>query len=304
MKHINKFLQLQFCLLILVLTVLPEFDLIGSLFGFSFDIPKFCCKVLGLVGGGMAFYYFYNEAQSKSQQLPTPFLATAIGGMALVLLAMIPGVPSWLDYIALIVLLAAIYLCKDSVGIEWKNRGSQGAYFILLAILLHVYNSIGDTMMTGVAALIGLIVYWVGLGRIRSALDTVGEQGVSKLKLAVILGLVGVVIGWIPLIGGFIGGILAILAFVFEYMGYGLLKGSNAIGNDGQVGAGKLRTSMIILLVATIIGFIPGLGIVEKILSIVSLWFVFQGWSLVLTGMEMKAGRAELEVKEEEIIKE
>lgn len=304
MKHINKFLQLQFCLLILVLTVLPEFDLIGSLFGFSFDIPKFCCKVLGLVGGGMAFYYFYNESQSKSQQLPTPFLATAIGGMALVLLAMIPGVPSWLDYIALIVLLAAIYLCKDSVGIEWKNRGSQGAYFILLAILLHVYNSIGDTMMTGVAALIGLIVYWVGLGRIRSALDTVGEQGVSKLKLAVILGLVGVVIGWIPLIGGFIGGILALLAFVFEYMGYGLLKGSNAIGNDGQVGAGKLRTSMIILLVATIIGFIPGLGIVEKILSIVSLWFVFQGWSLILTGMEMKAGRAELEVKEEEIIKE
>ena len=146
-------------------------------------------------------------------------------------------------------------------------------------------------MMTGIAALVGLIMYWIGLGKIRTSLDSVGEQGVSKLKIAVILGLVGVIIGWIPLIGGIIGGILAILAFVFEFMGYGLLKGSNAIGNEGQIGAGKLRTSMIILLAATVIGFIPGLGIVEKILSIIAVWFVFQGWSLILSGMETRAER-------------
>ncbi len=291
MERISKFLQLQFCMLLLLLTVLPEFNLLSSLLGFNFDIPKFACKVLGLIGGGMAFYYFYKDAQSKSQQLPTPFLATAIGGMALILLSMIPGIPSWLEYIAIILLLAALYLCKESLGIEWSNRGSQGAYFILLAVLLHVYNSIGDTMMTGIAALVGLIMYWIGLGKIRTSLDSVGEQGVSKLKIAVILGLVGVIIGWIPLIGGIIGGILAILAFVFEFMGYGLLKGSNAIGNEGQIGAGKLRTSMIILLVATVIGFIPGLGIVEKILSIIAVWFVFQGWSLILSGMETRAER-------------
>ena len=291
MERISKFLQLQFCMLLLLLTVLPEFNLLSSLLGFNFDIPKFACKVLGLIGGGMAFYYFYKDAQSKSQQLPTPFLVTAIGGMALILLSMIPGIPSWLEYIAIILLLAALYLCKESLGIEWSNRGSQGAYFILLAVLLHVYNSIGDTMMTGIAALVGLIMYWIGLGNIRTSLDSVGEQGVSKLKIAVILGLVGVIIGWIPLIGGIIGGILAILAFVFEFMGYGLLKGSNAIGNEGQIGAGKLRTSMIILLVATVIGFIPGLGIVEKILSIIAVWFVFQGWSLILSGMETRAER-------------
>lgn len=291
MERISKFLQLQFCMLLLLLTVLPEFNLLSSLLGFNFDIPKFACKVLGLIGGGMAFYYFYKDAQSKSQQLPTPFLVTAIGGMALILLSMIPGIPSWLEYIAIILLLAALYLCKESLGIEWSNRGSQGAYFILLAVLLHVYNSIGDTMMTGIAALVGLIMYWIGLGKIRTSLDSVGEQGVSKLKIAVILGLVGVIIGWIPLIGGIIGGILAILAFVFEFMGYGLLKGSNAIGNEGQIGAGKLRTSMIILLVAAVIGFIPGLGIVEKILSIIAVWFVFQGWSLILSGMETRAER-------------
>lgn len=291
MERISKFLQLQFCMLLLLLTLLPEFNLLSSLLGFNFDIPKFACKVLGLIGGGMAFYYFYKDAQSKSQQLPTPFLVTAIGGMALILLSMIPGIPSWLEYIAIILLLAALYLCKESLGIEWSNRGTQGAYFILLAVLLHVYNSIGDTMMTGIAALVGLIMYWIGLGKIRTSLDSVGEQGVSKLKIAVILGLVGVIIGWIPLIGGIIGGILAILAFVFEFMGYGLLKGSNAIGNEGQIGAGKLRTSMIILLVATVIGFIPGLGIVEKILSIIAVWFVFQGWNLILSGMETRAER-------------
>lgn len=295
MKNINKFLQLQFCMVLLLLTVLPEFNLISALFGVSFDIPAFSCKALGLIGGGMALFHFYKEAQAKSQQLPMPFLATAAGGMLLVVLSLIPGIPSWLEYIALLALLVAIYLCKSSLGIEWKNRGSQGAYFILLAVLLHVYNSIGDTVMTGIAALIGLIIYWMGLARIRTALDSVGEQGVGKLKIAVILGLIGVVIGWIPLIGGIIGGILVILAFIFEFMGYGLLKTSGAMGNDGQVGAGKLRTSMILLLVAAVIGFIPLLGIVEKLLSLVALWLVFQGWSMMLQGMEAKAGRAEIE---------
>ena len=40
MKRINKFLQLQFCMLLLLLTVLPEFNLLSALLGFNFDIPK------------------------------------------------------------------------------------------------------------------------------------------------------------------------------------------------------------------------------------------------------------------------
>ena len=48
MERISKFLQLQFCMLLLLLTVLPEFNLLSSLLGFNFDIPKFACKVLGL----------------------------------------------------------------------------------------------------------------------------------------------------------------------------------------------------------------------------------------------------------------
>lgn len=291
MKHTNKFLQLQFCLLLLLLTVLPSlpsFSISGALFGFDLDIPKLCCKILGLVGGGLAFYYFYQQAESQSKQLPTPFLITAIAGMALVLASMFPGVPFWIDYIAFVILIVAIYLCKGSVGIEWKNRGSQGAYLILLAVLLHVYNGIGNTTMTGIAAFVGLIVYWVGLGRLRTALDSVGEQGTSKLKIAIILGLVAVVLGWIPLLGKIVGGIFVIIAFIFEFMGYGLLKGSNAIGSEGQTGAGKLRTSMIVLLIAAIFGIIPGLGIVNKILSILALWLVFQGWAMILSGMETK----------------
>ena len=65
MERISKFLQLQFCMLLLLLTVLPEFNLLSSLLGFNFDIPKFACKVLGLIGGGMAFYY------RRSIKIPT-----------------------------------------------------------------------------------------------------------------------------------------------------------------------------------------------------------------------------------------
>lgn len=291
----QKFLQLQFCLLLLALTVLPEFN-IGAVFGLpSFNIPVFCCKVVGLVGAGLVLFRFYKSAEAASSALPTPFLATAGGGLVLVLLTMIPGMPGWLDYIALIALLVAIYLAKESLGIRWKCWGSQGAYLILLAVLMHVYDGIGDTIMTGLAALIGLIFYFVGLGKLKSVLDDKGVQGISKLKIAVILGIVGVVIGMLPLVGGIIGGIIGIIAFVFEFLGYGILKSSVTIGAEGQAGAGKLRISMILVMVGMVLGFFPLIGgTLQAFTSLVALWLIFRGWNMILTGME---GEVEKSVK-------
>lgn len=288
----QKFLQLQFCMLLLALTLLPEFSL-ASIVGMpSFNIPVFCCKLVGLIGGGMALYRFWQSGQKTSTPLPMPFLATAGGGMLLALITMIPTLPVWLEYIALIALLAALYLAKDSVGIQWKSWGSQGSYFILLAVLLHVYDGIGDTLMTGLAALIGLVFYWIGLGKLKSILDDHGIQGISKLKIAVILGIVGVAIGLLPLIGGIVGGIIGLVAFIFEFIGYGLLKNCATIGSEGQDGAGKLRTSMIIVFVAVVVGFLPVIGdMFQAFLSLVALWFVFQGWNKMLFGLESEVAK-------------
>lgn len=158
METKQKFLQLQFCMLLVVCTLLPDWgSLVGSLIGMpDFDIPVFCCQIVGIVGGGLALYSFYK---ALGKELPVPFLGIAGGGLFIALLTLIPSTPMWLDYVSLIALLIAVFMAKGSLGIQWNNPGSQGAYFILLAILLHVYDSIGDNTLTAIAALLGLILY-------------------------------------------------------------------------------------------------------------------------------------------------
>ena len=43
---------------------------------------------------------------------------------------------------------------------------------------------------------------------------------------------------------------------------------------------------MILVIVAFIIGLIPVIGLVGGLLTIVALWFVFSGWSMILRGLE------------------
>lgn len=279
----QKFLQLQFCLLLVICTLLPDFSSLFSLT--DFDIPVFLSKIIGIIGASMALYHFYKTNQS---QLPVVFVSFAGGGLLLSVLSLIPDVPNWVEYISLVALIVAFFLSKSNLKIEWETPGSQGAYLILIAILLHVYDSIGDTVLTGIAALIGLILYFMGLGRIKESLDTNGLKGISKLKVSIILSIIAVIFGWIPLLGGIVAGILLIIAFIFEYLGYSNLKTSEPLGEEGQKGAGKLCTSMIIMLVASIVDIIPATGIVVSILSLIALWFVFKGWNMILLGMENK----------------
>ena len=98
----QRFLQLQFCMLLLVCTLLPD---LGALLDLpSFDVAVFCCQLVGIVGGALALYGFYKEGP-----LPPVFLGLSGGGIVLGVLSLIPGVPVWLDYIGLIALLIALF---------------------------------------------------------------------------------------------------------------------------------------------------------------------------------------------------
>lgn len=286
----QKFVQLQVCMLLLACTLLPDFgSLVSSIIGISdFDIPVFCCQVLGIVGGALALYAFY---QSLGNSLSVVYLALAGGGLAIGVLTLIPGVPIWLNYIGFIALLIALFLSKNSIGIQWNNCGSQGAYLILMATLLHVYDGIGDSMPTHIAALVGLVLYWIGLNQLKSGIDTKGAQGVSRLKIAVILSIIAIIFGWIPLLGSLVAGILLIIAFFVEFMGYGSLKQSASLGVTGQDGAGKLRISMIVLLIGAFIDLFPLTGMVVGFISLVAIWFIFKGWMMILDGMEFRISR-------------
>lgn len=277
----EKFLQIQFCMLLLVCTLLPDW---GSIIGLmDFDIPVFCCKIIGAIVGLLALYSFYK---SFGESLPVPFLAISCGGFVLVLLSLIPGMPGWLDYLALIALLVGFFLSKKSLNIQWSNDSTQGAYLILISILLHIYNSIDDTTLTGIMALVGLILYIIGLAKLKKNMDAYGLKGISRLKVAVILGIIAVVVDWIPIFGWVIAGVLMIVSFVFEFLGYNIMKQSSSIGDVGRSGAGKLCVSMIILVIGRIVDFFPLTDMVVAFISLISLWFVFKGWSMILFGLE------------------
>ena len=125
----QKFLQLQFCLLLLMCALLPD---LGSFIGMpSLDIPVLCCQLIGLVGAGLTLFAFYKSMGT----LPTPFVYVVGSGLLLALLVILPGIPEWLAYVAIITILISLYMAKDGLGIQWNSWGSQGAYFILLAII-------------------------------------------------------------------------------------------------------------------------------------------------------------------------
>lgn len=284
----QKFLQLQFCLLLLMCALLPDWS---SLLGApSLDIPVLCCQLIGIVGASLTLYSFYKDLGT----LPTPFIYIVGGGILFALCSILFSSLEWMGYIAVIALLVSLYMSKDCLGVKWNSWGSQGAYLILLAILMRVYDGIGDNTLTSIAALIGFFMYFKGLGILKESLDDAGAKGVSKLKTAVILGVIAVVFGWIPLLGGVIAGILSIIAFIFEFMGYGALKQSVSLGVEGAIGAGKLRMSMILLVVAAVIDFFPMTGIVVGLISLVALWLTFTGWSKILIGMENEINKWEM----------
>ena len=288
----NYFVQLQFCALLLACSLLPDFgSVISSALGLGgLSITVIIARVIGLAGAGWACFKLYDGMKG---QIPVPYLCVLGGALGLTLITLFPGTPIWLDYIAMILMFVAIYMGKDSLGINWKTESTQGAYLILLTTLVHFYYNIDGKITTAIAGLVALIIFMIALGKFGRSLDAAGQSGVSKLKIAAWIGIVGFVIkvllGWIPLIGlvlGIIIGIANIIAFIIEFIGYGNLKRCATVGLEGQAGAGKLRTSMILVIVAFIIGLIPVIGLVGGLLTIIALWFVFKGWGMILRGLE------------------
>lgn len=281
----KQFLQLQFSLVLIVCSLLPDFgNMLSSALGLGgLSLVVIIARLIGIGFGGWALYNFY---QSMGGKLPTPFLCSVGGGLVLTLITLIPGTPIWLDLIALIALLFGLWVSKTSLGVEWRTISSQGAYLILIACLLHCYQAIDPKISTNIASLVGLIIYIIGLGKFTTSLDAEGMAGASKLKIAVWLGIAAAVIGIIPLLGAIIAGIIRIVAFVFEFLGYTSLTKSETIHQLGRDGAKTLRISMIIMMVATFIGLFPLTGIVVGIIALVALWFVYQGWTNILFGLE------------------
>lgn len=283
----NLFIQLQFSLLLAALTVLPVFDWVTAILGPLYVYPIMVCKAIAVLWGALALYRLYDVKGSR--KIPVSYVVLASLGLLLVCVSLF-GVPVWIEYLALVDLIIAISMTRSSLHIKWNTPGSQGAYLVLLAIVLHIYNMIASTPTTQVAALAGLVLYWIGLGKMKQSLDADGLVGVVKLRVAIVLSLAAIILAMLPMVGGILSGVLLIVSFVLCYLGYSSMRQSVALGAEGRGGAGNLCASMILLFIAAVLAVIPSLNpSFSAFVAIVSLWLVYLGWTRILDGMETMA---------------
>ncbi len=166
-----------------------------------------------------------------------------------------------------------------------KKETIQSITFILSGSLLQMFNGVGSSWASTLAAIFGIILFFMGLKNLKDALDEAGQGAVKMLNISIIIGIVGLVIDLIPGLGLF-ASVIFVVAFIFELIGFLKLKNSESIGEIGKSGVTFLLVAMVLAILTSIIGIIPFLGsIVGAVLSLAALIFVFFGWLKIQEGL-------------------
>ncbi|MDR0756795.1 MAG: hypothetical protein LBF85_03005 [Tannerella sp.] len=144
-------------------------------------------------------------------------------------------------------------------------------------------DGLSNFLLLLTAAIIGgYVMYMLGLGRFAEILDAGDSAAVRKIRTGVILGMVGEVMTQFPLVGWLIGGIINIVAFILMMTGYSALKSSPTFPAAARSGAGKLFASQILLIIGTLLGWIPFIGgVFEGILDLVAFILLLVGWAAI-----------------------
>ncbi len=166
-----------------------------------------------------------------------------------------------------------------------KKETIKSITFILSGALLQMFNGIGGNWAASLAAIFGLVLFFIGLKKLSEGVDAEGQGAIKMLTIAVIIGLVGLVFDIIPLLG-IIAPIIFIVAFVFELIGFIKLKSSKSIGESGKSGITLLLIAMGLSILESILGIVPFLGaIIGSVLSLIALILVFYGWIKIQEGL-------------------
>lgn len=143
------------------------------------------------------------------------------------------------------------------------------------------------TLLASIGIVVAQVLFFLRLGAWRDIAEEPDKKTIGNLRTAMILSVVAIVIGLIPVIGGIVGIILNLVALILQLMAYSSLKNSTTMPANAKAGAGKVFTSMILNLVAVVIGIIPVVGtIIGAILKIVAFFMMLKGWSLIANSAE------------------
>ncbi len=157
--------------------------------------------------------------------------------------------------------------------------------YILSGSLLLVFNDISDSWMGKLLVVIGYIFYFVGLGKLISGLDEIGQKGAKNLKMGIILGIIAVVIDFIPIVG-VVSIFFYFAAFILQLMGLLKIKKSKSTGKEGVKGINYILIAVVLGLIQGILSFLPVVGdSLVFFVAILYIIFIILGWINVQRGI-------------------
>ena len=128
------------------------------------------------------------------------------------------------------------------------------------------------------AVFVGAVLIFVGLGKFKNAVDKADKANVNKLYNALILLFIGSIVDFIPLLG-WIAGIMNIIAMILMLTSFSILKKSQTFPTLAKKGASQLHTAMVLSIIAIVVGWIPLIGVIAIVFSIIALIFIISGWN-------------------------
>lgn len=142
-------------------------------------------------------------------------------------------------------------------------------------------------LIANLAVIAAQVLFFIRLADWKNVLVGKDAEAVGKLRLAMILSVVGIVIAFIPAIGWILAILLSIAALVLQLLGYAALKNSTTLPENASKGAGKVYTSQILAIVAVVVALIPLIGgIGALVCEVIAFVMMLQGWKLIANSAE------------------
>lgn len=189
-------------------------------------------------------------------------------------------------------------------GAVWKTSTSKifsgvllfslsGIVGGLFAVILALSGSLGAALwmiigvLTGIATILGYVLYLMGLGELQGILQGEDASAIGKVKLAAILLIIGacvsVLFSIVPLLGTIVGsiisGILNIVGCILCVMAFAQLKKSTTFPATALSGVSKLYVAYLLNLIGYGLMLTVILAVVAPILNLVAFIMILIGWA-------------------------
>ena len=187
-------------------------------------------------------------------------------------------------------------------GAVWKTSTSKifsgvllfslsGIVGGLFAVILALSGSLGAALwigvLTGIATILGYVLYLMGLGELQGILQGEDVSAIGKVKLAAILLIIGacvsVLFSIVPLLGTIVGsiisGILNIVGCILCVMAFAQLKKSTTFPATALSGVSKLYVAYLLNLIGYGLMLTVILAVVAPILNLVAFIMILIGWA-------------------------